>query len=143
MRTMHEAIAYSKKHPDVLVEFKDLYPDSTNNLSGSILNNELEGEIKYYYHGVIEYKDVYDARSAKSEHTIYRRDGSISDQFFCKTSSQHGEFISFDTNGVVTTHMFKVNSYYIKELDYLLDEDRDEAFYVTLALHGIDKEYTF
>ena len=39
-------------------------------------------------------------------------------------------------------HGFYVEHERLHELDYLLNEPRDEAFYVTLAMHGIFKEHT-
>ena len=75
-------------------------------------------------------------------YTVYYGDGDLRWRMFYKDDIKHGECVYYDENGKLMNHYFNVNNIRMKELDYLLNEPRDDAFYVTLALYGIDKEYT-
>ena len=143
MRTYSEALEYSKKNPTELVEFKKIYSNELTYLTGFFLNGKQEGVFEYFSNCVLLYSDVYNSKRLHSETTCFWSDGSVESCYFRKNKSMHGEHIEFNKDGTIESHYFTVNSYHITELDYLLDADRDDAFYVTLALYGIDKEYTF
>ena len=130
------AIQYSTYHPYEQVKFCDLsYRNSVELMRG--LNNGKY--IRYYHSG--ECQDIHffvdDVRHG--EYTLFCKNGEISKQLFYKNDALHGEYI--DKNKINDHHFF-INGVQMDDLDYLINADRDEAFYVTLALHGIDKEHT-
>ena len=143
MITYNEAKAYSEQNPDELVEFKECYSNKGGWLSGSFLNGKKEGMFEYFSNYMLKFRDVHNSGTQQTEQVHFRSNGMILKHFFSHRNLIHGEYINFNEDGTVNEHCFSKSGAYIEELDYLLDEDRDEAFYVTLALHGIDKEYTF
>ena len=142
MRTYHEALVYSELNPTELVEFKDLFSDGITYWTGFFLNGKHEGVFEYYISTGLAKREIHNSKASCTKHTYFMSDGSISKQYFRRRAKAHGEYIEFNEDGTIESHYFKVNSYHVTELDYLIKELRDEAFYFTLALHGIDKEYT-
>ena len=144
MRTYNKASTFSKKHPTQLVEFRDLYYNKTTCRTGFLLNGVFEGKIVYYQNGnkTAEYIDICNSKTSHVEHTCFWKDGSIERHYFTIKDIMHGEYIRISDTGSVSDNYFVVNNQHVKELDYMINEPRDEAFYVTLALYGIDKEYT-
>ena len=142
MRTYTEAETYSKKNPTELVEFKDLYPDRCEHWTGFLLNGKRDGLFEYYRGDILLYNDVYNSITLHSEHKWFTCDGSLELHYFRKNKVTHGEYKSFNEDGAVVDQYFYNSGTYVKELDYLVHEERDEAFYFTLSMHGIDKEYT-
>ena len=151
MRTYIEAHEYSKLKPTELVEFYSLRVDGITRMSGGpkqyytgfFLNGKHAGSHVYYSGNIPQYRNIYNSKTSQSEHTRFWSDGCIMKRYFKKTKSMHGEYIEFNGDGTPKYHQFLVNDKHIKELDYLVKDPRDEAFYFTLALYGIDKEYTF
>ena len=142
MRNYKEAIIHSMKNPTEPVEFK--YADTNSkHRAGLLLNGKFEGTFEYHRDGILLSCEVYNSKIRHSEHTMFRCDGSIENHYFRKNKSIHGEFKWFNEDGAVIEHKFYKSGSHAEELDYLLDTDRDAPFYFTLALYGIDKEYTF
>ena len=143
MRTYDEALVYSKKNPTEVVEFND-YSNSINEwLSGSFLNGKKEGMFEYRRDNVLKIRDVHNSKTGQSEHIYFWSDNSIRSHYFSKDDIIYGEYKYFNEDGVAIKHKFYKSSTHVEELDYLVNELRDDTFYVTLALYGIDKEYTF
>ena len=143
MRTQTEALEYSKQNPTELVEFMELFDNNNIRATGFVLNGKREGNSEYYYNGTLKYRDVYNSKTSHTEHIHFLNDGNIGRHFFSHGITSHGEYIEFNEDISVGGHKFYNLGTYIEELDELLDADRDEAFYFTLAMYGIDKEYTF
>ena len=143
MRTYDEALEYSEQHPTEVVEFRGLDYVGLTKSVGFFLNGEREGAFEYYNRGVLHHKDIYNSKTKQAEHFRFRCNGSISRHFFSQNSIIHGEYRWFNTEGAVIEQCFYNSGTSIDELDYLVHTDRDDVFYVTLALYGIGKEYTF
>ena len=116
------------------------------------LHFKLDGSVSRHYfskddiiHG--EYKwfniKVNNSKTLHTEHLRFISNGTIQPHHFYNTSSYHGENMQFNEDGTVNDHCFYNAGDYVKELDELLDAERDEAFYNTVASHGIGKEYIF
>ena len=143
MRTYEEAMEYSLQHPTELAEFIYLYSNGGTMSTGSFLNGKREGLFTYYNHdNKVEQKDTYNSKTSHIERKFFWGDESLESHYFSKNNIMHGEYMQFNEDGTTGYHQFVVNDCYMEELDYLINEPRDEAFYVTLALYGIDKEYT-
>ena len=143
MRTRTTALEYSKHHPTEIIEIKEKYSDGSTYFTGFALNGQREGLFEYYRGGIIVKREIYNSTTSQIEHTELRPDGNIRRQYFSRRHCTHGEAIWFDEDGTVTEHCFYNSDTYVNELSYLVNEPRDDVFYFTLALHGIDKEYTF
>ena len=141
MRSRIEAMEYSKQNPTELVEFKDLSSNVTTYWAGFFLNGEREGVFDYYSTNVLKFRDVFNSKTQHAEHLHFRPDGRICMHFFRRCRKMHGEYIEFNEDDTVRKHHFYKSGSHIEDLDYLLDAERDDAFYVTLALYEIDKEY--
>ena len=123
MISASDAMIDSRINPGIVVPFqmtsKLFNPDQIKS-SGAFLNGGRHGEFIWYF-------DT----------------GAIECHCFFKNGESYGEYVYYAINGCVLEHSFRsTNGTRIDELVYLFDEPRDEAFYFTLALHGIDKEYT-
>ena len=143
MRTCNEAETYSQKNPTELVEFKDWYFNRRSHLTGFFLNGEREGLFELFSDKKLKYTSVFNVKTRHSEHKRLVPAGTVDKHYFRKGVATHGEFVEFNTDGTVGIHRFYNAGKHVEELDYLVHEDRDEAFYVTLALYGIDKDCTF
>ena len=143
MRNYNEAMEYSKHNPTEVVEFKDSFDKYDQLHTGFLLNRKHEGLNEFYCNNILQHRDIYNAKTLHSEHLHFRSNGTISRHCFGRGCARHGECAWFNEDETVTDHYFYISGSIIKELDYLVNEPRDDAFYVTLALHGIDKEYTF
>ena len=110
---------YSVANPAEVVLFKDRHiAPPTPRVEGALLNGQLEGLVLWY-----------------------TRSSGLECQCLYKNDERHGECIYYNEDGKPANHYFAQNNDIIEELNYLVNEPRDEAFYVTLALYGIDKEY--
>ena len=143
MRTTKEARQYSKQNPTELVEFKEVYSDGSTQRSGFFLNGKREGICDFYQHNphVLDFRDIYNSKTSHAEVFCFWDDGRVASHYFTRKTIMHGEHMSISITGSVCEHYFVVDDRQVKELDYLINEPRDDAFYVTLALYGIDKEY--
>ena len=141
MRSYEKANKYSKQNPTRLVEFKEVYTVRGTQQTGFLLNGERDGLFEYSRGSILLYSDMYNSTTSHVEHKSFWNDRSIASHYFIRKTIMHGEYISFRITGKVRDHHFVVNDHRMKELNYLINEPRDEAFYVTLALYGIDKEY--
>ena len=112
MRTYNDARIHSLRNPTEQVEYI-----LSNSSTGILINGKREGLCR-----------------SKNEHAYWYS--------FLKSNKLHGEYKHHSTNGCVISNYFNINNERVEELDYLVNEPRDDAFYVTLALYGIDKEYT-
>ena len=142
MRTYSEARTYSKLNPSELVELKECYYIKGDWLTGFFLNGKQEGVFEYFNMYLLKYRDVYNSKIGQTEISCFRSNGDIRKHYFSKNNVMYGEYIEFNEDGTVNDHCFYNSDTHIKELDDLLDAERDEAFYFTLAMYGIDKEYT-
>ena len=140
MRTYEEARKYSKQNPDELVKFSDLCSDGTTERAGFFLNGKQEGLVEYYQNGpnALNFMDTFNSKTSYGEHKCFWKDGSVASHHFTRKNIRHGEV--FHDN--LDIHYFVVDTIHISELDDLVNEPRDESFYFTLSLYGIDKEYT-
>ena len=143
MRTYDEALEYSKKNPTELVEFYSLHSEEITHWTGFFLNGTFEGVFDYFGHDALLHRDIHNSKTDQTEHLRFRSNGSVSKHYFSRGVLVHGEYSWFNEDSTSSYHQFLVNDKHIEELDYLLDADRDDTFYFTLALYGIDKEYTF
>ena len=143
MRTYNEALAHSKKNPTELVEFRERYDINASVCCGFLLNEEREGIVEHFNSEKLVQRDIYNSKSSLSEHLRFWPNGTIRWHYFNKNNIMHGEYIRFDISGVVRTHQFYASCTLIEELKYLINQPRDDVFYFTLAMYGIDKEYTF
>ena len=143
MRTYKEAMGYSKLNPTELVEYRDSFDSSDHLHTGFLLNRKHEGLYEYYRGSILQHRDIYNSKTSHSEHSRFRSNGTLSRRWFDRGTTRHGECTWFNEDETVTDHYFYISGIIIEELDYLVNEPRDEVFYFTLALHGIDKEYTF
>ena len=143
MRTYNEAHKYSMKNPTELVEFKEVCYDGSYFRPGSLLNGKREGVFEYFSYGIILNREVYNSKTSQTEHIYFWSDNSISSHYFRKNDIMHGEYVYFNKDRTVNDYCCYNSNTRIEELDYLINEPRDDAFYVTLSLYGIDKEYTF
>ena len=120
MTGYRDAMLDSRINPGKLLQFQTTFSSDQIKSKGAFLNGEREGEFIWYF-------DT----------------GEIECQCFFKKGESYGEHIYYDIYNCVDHHSFRsTDGMPIEELDYLLNEPRDDAFYVTLALYGIDKEYT-
>ena len=143
MRTYNEALEYSMKNPTELVEYREFFASKDDHRTGFLLNRKHKGLYEYYRGSILQHRGIYNSETSQAEHVRFRTDGTLSIHYFSKDDIIYGEYKYFKEDGTVTDHYFCKSGAHIEELDYLLDEDRDDAFYFTLSLHGIDKEYTF
>ena len=143
MRTYNEAHEYSKQNPTELVEFCSVCDDRTEWTSGFLLNGKREGLNEYHRDGILQHRGIYNSETSQTKHIYFMPDGSVQRQYFSRRCVVHGEYIWYNEDGSVEHRYFYNSGSAVKELDYLFDEERDDAFYVTLAMHSIDKEYTF
>ena len=107
--------------PSEIVVFEDQHNASvkSSTVKGTILNGLIEGTIVWYHStGILECQCQY------------------------KNDEGHGECIYYNEEGVISDNYFIINNERVEELDDLVNEPRDESFYFTLSLYGIDKEYT-
>ena len=114
-----EAKEYSMFNPDELVKYSKYCHQVKQYCIGHFLNTKREGAMLW--------------KSTSNDICYY---------FFYRNNIMHGEYKRSDDIENFNYHCFYVNGYHLEDLDYLLVTDRDEAFYVTLALYGIDKEHT-
>ena len=117
---MHEywrAKRKSEETPDVIFTYAIAYDKTT--VTGTIMNGVRNGIYTGYY-----------------------GDGVIGCRMFYKDDIKHGECMYYDKNGELMNHYFNVNNTHMKDLNDIVNEPRDESFYFTLSLYGIDKEHT-
>ena len=121
MEDFHKTLRESIEYPDQVFKCTSMFYDNPSKIefTGSVKNGMYDGEFKWF-----------------------RITGEIHSNRFYKCSQVHGESILYNAVGVILKHCFMLNNRRVEELDYLVNDPRDEAFYVTLALYGIDKEYT-
>ena len=141
MRTHKEAMEYSKQNPAELVECKEVYVDKGTQQTGFLLDGKWEGLFEYSRGSILLFSDTYNSKSSHVEHKCFWDDGSIASHYFTRKTIMHGEAINVRSAGSMYERYFVVNNQHMEELDYLVNEPRDEAFYFTLSLYGIDKEY--
>ena len=143
MRTTKEARQYSKQNPTELVEFKEVYSDGSTQRSGFFLNGKREGICDFYQNDphVLDFRDIYNSKTSHAEVFCFWDDGRVASHYFTRKTIMHGEAINVRSAGSMYERYFVVNNQHMEELDYLVNEPRDEAFYFTLSLYGIDKEY--
>ena len=112
---------HSRTFPSEIVVFEDYHNASIklSTVKGTMLNGLIEGTIVWYH-----------------------STGGLECQCQYKNDERHGECIYYDEEGVVIDSYFNINNERVEELDDLVNEPRDESFYFTLSLYGIDKEYT-
>ena len=134
---------YSIQHPNELVEFRDCYSNGTSSVVGFLLNGKREGTFEYYRDSNVVKREIYNSIILKEEHAEIRPNGNIRRQYFNRRYCAHGEYKWFEEDGTLFDSCFYNSGKYVEELNDLVNEPRDESFYVTLALYGIDKEYTF
>ena len=117
----YDKLCESEKNPTELISFESTFHNDSSKpeFTGSLLNGKSEGSFVWYF-----------------------RTGAIEANTFFKDGIYHGENIRYNKCGAVLRHVFYKHQVHIEELDYLVNEPRDEAFYFTLSLYGIDKEYT-
>ena len=142
MRTYEEAEMYSKQNPTELVEFNQRY-SSSDLWTGFLLNGEREGVFEFFNTDVLKFRDIHNSKTLHSEHLLFMPDGSVSVHYFRRWPKMHGEYKRFNEDRTVNEHYFYNSDTHIEELNYVVNETRDDVFYVTLAMYGIDKEYTF
>ena len=120
MRLYLDALSYSREHPTELVAYKRITGIGAGVNYGAFLNSK--------QHGIFSWHD---------------RRGKLNCKHFKRNGMSHGEYMLFNDSGDVTIHSMYCNGAIIEALSSMLCDERDDAFYVTLALYGIDKEYTF
>ena len=143
MRRYTAALVYSNKNPDEVVPYIDLYPNNTTRALGFLLDGKDTGVYEHYNNNKwIDQRIIYNSMSNHKEYIWFWAPGEIKRHQFYKNRELHGEMLVVESNGTISINRFYLHGVYAEEIDYLLDTERDEAFYVTLALYGIDKEYT-
>ena len=145
-----DAISYSRKHPTEEVEhkMKCMTRDIGNINEKSVchtcyfMNGKRHGmEYSVFNNGVVRDRCNYVNGEREGLHEVYYDNKQIRCSRFFVNGKVHGEYRFYNECGIIETNCFFVNYIHEKELNYLVNEPRDEAFYFTLALYGISPEH--
>ena len=138
--TRNDSTRYSTDNPTEQIMFVDFFDTvifGRITAYTPLLDGQPHGKLRYVYNNGQIRSEINHVKGKRvGPYKQFNEDGSIHSQGYFLDDLLHGECIK--TNN---SHRFYVNNMYIEDLDYLVHEERNDEFYVTLSLYGIFEQH--